>query len=474
MAGISIAIRLAKKGRRVLLLEGGGLEYDAKSQQLYEGDSVGRSYFELDHARLRFLGGTSNHWEGWCRPLDDIDFRELPHKPMSGWPITAGDLRLHLRDVCDIFEIDAEFSDVALPAPSNDLNSIILQLSTPPVLFGEKYLREIQESEYIDLFVNANLRNIKIDEVNGRVSEFNVVNYKNPNEFWNFRARYFVLAMGGLENPRIMLASRSQVDKGIGNANDLVGRCFCEHFHVLGGFYAAESAQWPFMGTKEEIHLSPTSTFQERAEIGNARVELLPLNPELGGDMKERVRPLLCYNDVVSDFVRVFKSLECNIRPASGGYIHVVSEQAPNRNSRVTLTNKTDALGMPIIALDWQTLDIDRKTIVESVKAVGRYLATNDFGNIKLADWIIKENEPIPGVAESSWLGAGWHHMGTTRMSSSPKTGVVDRDLRVFGHDNLFIAGSSVFPTAGHANPSFSMLQLALRLSDHLDRLLAA
>lgn len=469
MAGITIALELAAKGHRVLIVEGGGLEYESQSQDLYRGDILGRAYFDLDVTRLRFLGGTSNHWEGWCRPLDDIDFQVHPQIPLSGWPIDRSDLQPYQRRVCDVLEIDDDFADIDLPSQSESVKRIAFRFSDPPVRFGEKYLPQLQSNKNITLYVNANLADIRIDEGNGTVTRIDVAGYRDPTLRHVYRARYFVLALGGIENPRMMLASRTQMPAGIGNLNGLVGRCFSEHFHVFGGYYAATDDAWPFQDT--EVYLAPRPTFQTERQIANASVRLAPLDVDLGKFGKETVREAVCYSDLVADFLRVFREVDCNIRPKSGGYARVVTEQVPNLQSRVKLSDRTDALGLPVVALDWQSVDVDRRTIVETVAEVARYLARSKFGNIKLADWILKD-EALPDVAECRWVGAGSHHMATTRMSSSPQAGVVDKDLRVFGHDNLFVAGSSVFPTVGHANPSFTLLQLALRLSDHLDRLL--
>ena len=478
MAGISIAVALANKGRRILIVESGGREYDEQSQDLYRGDILGRGYFELDTARLRFLGGSSNHWAGMCRPLDDIDFRAQQHIPHSGWQIDYRDLQPYHRQVCDILEISDDFTDIELPSPSEEIKRIRFRFSEPPVRFGEKYLKQLEEDANITFYLNANLVDIRIDEATGKVTQFHVANYRNRSERHGFRARYFVLALGGIENPRMMLASRSQIAAGIGNQNNLVGRYFSEHFQLLAGYYVAEEETWPF--EDDVVYLAPTEVFQKDMRIANAGIRLELGNFGLSHEAKEHIREVLCYSDIIADYVRVFREFNCNGRPVGVGSIHVASEQVPNAHSRITLTNQTDTFGLPTVALDWRVVDIDRKTVVESVNAVARYLARQKYGNIKLADWILNDNVEIPDVDElsgyyhTSGVGAGYHHMGTTRMSSSPETGVVDKDLRVFGHDNLFIAGSSVFATSGHANPSFTLLQLALRLSDHLDRLSGA
>jgi len=141
---------------------------------------------------------------------------------------------------------------------------------------------------------------------------------------------------------------------------------------------------------------------------------------------------------------------------------------SPNRNSRVLLDGATDVFGVPRTRLDWRLAPLDRRTIEKSVICLGRTMASLDCGHVKLIDWLRDPEAPIPAVGEDPWLGAAWHHMGTTRMGQTAETGVVDADCRVFGIENLYVAGSSVFATGGHANPTLSLLQLTLRLGDHL------
>lgn len=469
MAGITLAVALAAKGRSVVMLEGGGLEFDERSQSLYRGTNTGRSYFDLDTARLRFLGGTSNHWGGRCRPLDPIDFRVRDYIPMSGWPIDATALQPYQSEVAELVGISDDFSDIELPSPSDRLDRIRFHESTPPLLFGEHYKDTLESNDNISCYLNANVIDIRIDENSGDVTELEVVSYGDTRQVVGFRARWFVLALGGIENVRLMLASRSQIERGIGNGHDLVGRYFSEHFHLLGGYYLATEEAWPF--GYAEVDLGITEQWQTTEKIANCSITLTPF--QVRSAWKEQIRDLLCYSDLIADFMRSLRPLSyCQGRPGSGGYVRVVGEQVPNRESRITLTDELDALGMPRVALNWQVDEIDRQTLIGAMDAVARYLAKTQYGNVKLADWII-DDQPMPGVDGSSWTGAGWHHMGTTRMASSPENGVVDADLRVYGHDNLFVAGSSVFSTAGHANPSFTILQLTLRLADHLNDLLA-
>jgi len=141
--------------------------------------------------------------------------------------------------------------------------------------------------------------------------------------------------------------------------------------------------------------------------------------------------------------------------------ISATIEQIPNPESRVTLTDDVDALGMRRVKLDWRLTDFDMQTIKKGWKLVG-----NEFARLGAAKtWlrVPEKNDDWP-----DYLHWGYHHMGTTRMSDDAKSGVVDRDCKVHGIENLYIAGSSVFPTAGSSTPTTTLLALALRLADHV------
>ena len=378
---------------------------------------------------------------------------------------------------------------------NNTFNQIHYHIS-PPIRFGEKYEEELRTSERIDVFLNSNLVNIHLDEGTGGVSSFECVNYVDPTNRQRLIGKAFVLALGGIENPRLLLNCRDQLPQGIGNNRDLVGRFFMEHLPLHCGFYVANMKVWPFgdevfsssttNASDERLFLSATKAFRDSQHIGNVVLRLGSIDEgdsrSLVQKFKSQTKSMLCANDIIRDFMQSIRSFRCPVdRPSveplpvdSAGYLRVSCEQVPNRNSRVLLAEEKDRFGMRRAALDWRTTDVERRTIKLMVTAFGHYLASRGYGNVKLADWLLIDDSPIPGVAEDPYLGAAWHHMGTTRMATVPEEGVVDPNCRVFGVGNLYIVGSSVFPTGGEANPTLTIVQLTLRLCDHLDRMLAA
>ncbi|MCZ6711877.1 MAG: GMC family oxidoreductase, partial [Gammaproteobacteria bacterium] len=153
----------------------------------------------------------------------------------------------------------------------------------------------------------------------------------------------------------------------------------------------------------------------------------------------------------------------------TGVYFMIRGEQAPNPDSRIVLSRQRDALGMPRANLHWQLSAIDKHTVRTMVRMLDEELTRLGIGGLRASDWLSESGDawPVDPTVGNHPIG-GYHHMGATRMSADPRTGVVDSDCRVHGYANLYIAGSSVFATAGWANPTLTILALVRRLGDHL------
>ena len=464
VAGITLATSLIAKNVRVLLLEAGGLEYTPESQDVYQGAVLGRSYFPLEDSRLRFLGGTSNHWTGRCRPLDPADFLERDYIDHSGWPISRASLDPYLERASEILEISSDYDDRPVASSRGQIQHTEFKRS-PPVRFGAKYLETLKRSDLVDLVVNANLVDLHLTDDADHVSSFECVNYTARAKRHSFSAGRYVLAMGGIENPRMMLNFTHNSPQGVGNSNDLVGRYFMDHFHVQGGYYITNKHFWSEAPLEKTI-LGITASHARDTGIGQASLRMGAAPKERG--LKDSVKDVLCEYEIIEDFAKQFTEFVCPQDAKTAGSIKVTSEQVPNRDSRVVLTPQMDDFGLRRAGLDWRATELDRKTIRESMLTLAEHFLHNDLGNVKLVDWLLETDADIPAVGEGEWQGAGFHHMGTTRMGASPAEGVVDKDCRVFGIDNLYVAGSSVFTTSGHANPTLTLVQLALRLADHL------
>ena len=501
-AGITLARRLAAAGASIALMEAGGLEISAELQDVYSGTNVGLEYFELDVARLRYFGGTSNHWAGMCRGLDPYDFEPHAWHALSGWPIAKSDLDPYRAETRDILELSypvskrkaeatqvsnpeverldpLDFPDEAFAQATRQLRHISFRYS-PPVRFGEKYRAEIEASPRVLLGLNANLVDLRLG-ADGAVTEAVFRSYDPADPGFAVKARFYALCAGGIENPRLLLAFRSQRPAGVGNANGLVGCFFCEHPTLV----VADVLYERTLDAGLEFY-APTPAFLAEQRILNINLLLHsdPAPPPLGL-AKAAMRSIACSTDFLAQLAERVRGRPPNCegdglgtwlaggRPApQQGRIEVSSEQALDRSSRVRLGLERDVFGLPRVELDWRLGELDFHTIRTGTEALAMHIAEQGIGRARIRDWLLAQR--VPGIADNDGSVGGWHHMCTTRMADDPRYGVVDRDCRVHEVGNLYLGGSSVFSTAGHANPTYTIVELALRLGDHLTARLAA
>ena len=418
VAGITLALELERRNISVLLLEGGDVEFTEESQALYAGENVGRDYFDLDAGRLRFLGGSSNHWAGFCVPLDDVDFEPRSDIDAFGWPITKADLSPWLAPAADILEIDGHYRpDLLVEDSDNNLRRFETHMS-PPVRFGEKYAGALKASQRIWTVLNASVTDIGIDTASGTVDRVKVVHTNDPDQSVEVVADRFVLALGGIENARLLLHANNQVERGIGNDHDLVGRYFMDHVMTDLGF-ALLSAPFQDLfndGLADErfgsaVSFAPTREFQRSAGILNCelRVQALKSREEYQqNSLKSRFKRTLCSSDTLLSLIRTidedFKQERCWLshrideRPIDSfdAVIMARSEQAPNAESRVILSDERDRLGMRRAAVDWQLLDVDKATLKGNVLELGRYFAKADIGRIRVPIGCLTRDQASP------------------------------------------------------------------------------
>lgn len=466
------------------------MDRSSASQDLYVGASIGQDYFGLNHCRLRFFGGSSNHWGGWCRALDDYDFIKKRHYPFSGWPISKSELDPYREEAGRVLDLLTPLEE----KDPNKLNSVALKRihfeASPPTRFGTKFGGELRASNNLCVYIKSNLIDLRLDDSRRSVTEAHFRSYEREEAFV-VRARYFALCLGGLENPRALMNCTSQIENGIGNQESMVGRFFCEHLHYTVGeivFERSAPVSWSFW--------APTEAMIERKEILNFGLRVQPTGawfrggpPQGRSTRKEKYaepppwageRSPTFFREM--PFMEMLFARECksafNLRLAQAmraesvdcsttGSLRIASEQEATVDSRVTLSNVTDRFGWRRINLDWRLSALDFQTIRLATMTFGKLIATNHIGRLKVSDWLLDTSEKFPTTAQDE-VG-GCHHMCTTRMSDNSRTGVVDSNCCVHGMRNLFIGGSSVFSTTGHANPTYTIVQLALRLGDYLD-----
>lgn len=518
-AGITLAMELVEQGVDVVVLEGGGLRLEREAQDTYRGHlEDGTVHDALELVRQKRLGGTTGQWGGRCAPLQPIDFEARPWIPGSGWPIGLDDLLPHYRQAhhyCDLGRYEYSASDALDPVEpfvtaegAAELSDDGLWRWSPPVKFGRRFRRALAEAPGAQVIHHANVVGLEREPGSGRIVR--AVAASAPGRELPVEADVFVLAAGGLECARLLLASNRETPAGIGNEHDLVGRCYMTHPVAEVGevrFASGErAAAGGFRRTVDGVYcrrmIRLDDDVQRRAGLRNLAAALWfpdPRDPVHGDgllsafalvraglargrlDWKSagvhaRYRHILDVpahvRNVARDLPEVARygatwvgrrwlsprALPSFMTGLGAGPVRLRfdAEQSPEPENRVTLTRDLDAFGVPRLALHYRVSDDDRASIVRSLR-----LIATEFERLGTGRMLVPDDERLADIT----FGDGTHQMGLTRMAASPRVGVVDRDCRVHGTANLFVASSSVFPTSGAVGPTLSVVALAVRLA---------
>ena len=498
-AGITMARRLLRSGRSVILLESGGLDYERATADLNAGSNVGSPYYDLDHSRLRMFGGTTAIWGGRCAEMDPIDLEKRDWVPHSGWPIAYHELQRWYREARALFEV-GDFEAPASPA-GRFLPRLNGELSVRYWTFDHRFERflfkrcsDLRRHPKCTIVTHATVREVVAHQSAKGVRKLDCVSLNGRT--LEVMADAYVLAAGGIENPRVLLASRSVVPVGLGNDNDLVGRFFMEHPHGRGGRIVGADA-WEILrafrerrnhGVPAAALLTPSLALQKKQGILNSAVTVAVRPPPDGSfplltraylAAKHQVEPTNSGRNMWKAVRTVSREFKRRADPLPRWLSHrirghdlalvVRGEQGPNPDSRVLIGNERDAIGMPRVILDWRMASQDVQSARVLVDAVGREVDRLQVGRVERAEWLDERaTEWVTDPKISVHPIGGYHHIGTTRMADDPRHGVTDQWGRVHGVDNLYVAGSSLFPTSGWANPTLTIVALAMRTAEHL------
>ncbi len=455
-AGITIANKLANAPFKICLLEGGGVDGDGAGQALYHGISQG--YSPLMACRVRFFGGTTNHWTGYCRMPEEQDLRARHWEPLSGWPISRADLDPFLPEALQAVEVTTEF-DSELWARRRGVTTLGLEspelyedvsLVGPPVRFRTKYREAIAASRSVTCLLNANVVELMPNEQGDRLQEVKLKTTEGAAR--TLRAKVFVLACGGIENARLLLASDSRIPGGIGNAHDHVGRYFSDHvLRESGTAVIMRPTEMPLLyelgrifepNMKVHPQIRMTMPLAEKVRTPRVIIRLAAERPSRATRLMEKVAGF--WNED-AQVPRTFR-------------ISTFAEPLPLPENRITLLDERDALGMRRVKLVYTPSDLELEAARAALQAFARVLGASGKGRVQIDEQALQ-------AAPFDW---GFHHYSTTKMHPDPKLGVVDTDCRVHGMANLFVAGSSVFPTAGLMTPTMTIVAMALRMAGKL------
>jgi choline dehydrogenase-like flavoprotein len=513
LAGLVIARSLEQQGFDSCVIESGGFEPDDETRDLYRGECIGIPYLFADGCRSRYLGGSSNCWGGWCRPMEPLDYERRGWISHSGWPFGPEELAPYYEGALSVLQLGPNNFDTGYwvgvinrpdvrryPLSGRTLADGISQFS-PPLQAGKAFRPALRDSTAIKVLLYANVTNIRTDSNAGVVEAVDVQTLTGHRH--TVKARVFVLATGGIENARLLLASNAQAPAGLGNGNDLVGRYFMDHPRVTSGWvhlhpnwranklydqkFQYQNDALAAHGVRIAAQFAATPQVQEREGLLNARVVLSSIFPgeydacgaairrlrrryegaeSVGSTLAQDLCAVARHPLLAAGFVaaRLFQPQFL----INGVRMQATVEPEPNPESRITLSTSKDRLGMPRVRVNWRLTNTVKRTFDRMFALFGQELEAHGVARVQLD----------PAIGEGEWPETfdpegNWHHMGTTRMHDSPRQGVVDRHCLIHGMQNLYVAGSSVFPTAAADFPTITLTALALRLSRHLAQQLA-
>jgi choline dehydrogenase-like flavoprotein len=521
-AGIAVSLALIDSGLEILLIESGGLSEEADTQALYAGTVTDeRLHSPPDKYRQRRFGGTTTIWGGRCMPFDPIDFQPRDYIGSSGWPISRDELLPYYERanrLCEagefIYTAEESFSRPLRPMiagfQSNHFTHNTLERFSCPTDFGARYGHQLRTAKNLRVILRANVTSINLQKNGEAVQSLSIATLAKQQ--YQLQASQFVIASGGIETVRLLLASRDVHQNGIGNQHDVVGRYYMCH---IAGTIGTIKINRPLGDVWHGYDISDEGIYcrrrlalredaQRKHRIGNfiARLHHPRItNPEhrnailsslylakalipyeygkrLHGEESASFATYLKHvrNVAMGPFdtfafawhmlrdrklaERKFPSIIIKSK-ANLFSLDFHAEQEPNPNSRITLTNQCDALGVPQVNIDWRYTRGDIQTCHAALQLLADDIKSSGIGAF--------EYDPADVEAEMIRYGAyGGHHIGTARMGIDPKSSVVDTNCRVHGIANLFIASAAVFPTSSQANPTLTVVAIAQRLAAHL------
>jgi choline dehydrogenase-like flavoprotein len=500
-AGITLALELESTGQRITVIEAGGLEYDAACQRLLDGEASGDRYPSLRDTRLSALGGSTGVWAGYCRPLEATDFES--RDGTVGWPFGRNTLDPFYRrahEICDLgaFEYDADYWQSRLRHPlllagNQGARNLVFQVNA--LHFGARYRQRLEVSRNIELVLRAPVMRLHMSPARDRVERITVRSLDGHG--FEVHARRFVLAVGGIENARLLLLSGGSPEQVPGNGSGLVGRYFTDHPFVDPGYllltggalrldhYFPQPAGAEGSSALVRGALSLDPAVLERDHLQGGAVLFYPRYEAHEAFATAGVKDFL---EAISKFrgksvpgetglrlaramraphqvaIAMLRKLLVADGPARRWRLRAMFETESQYDNRVTLGRERDELGRPQARVEWRLSERDLRSMRLFMHRLDESFRRASLGHVELGF-----DDDISG-----WRGAaigGKHHMGTTRMHRDATQGVVDPDALVHGTSNLFIAGSSVFPGGGFANPTLTIVALAIRLADHLKQL---
>ncbi|HEV3272994.1 MAG TPA: GMC family oxidoreductase [Candidatus Methylacidiphilales bacterium] len=494
VAGLLLSKKLAGYGFRIHLLEAGGIHLEQRSQDIYKSEMRGVFHSGATEGRFRTFGGASIRWGGQLLSYPDEVFQKRELLGHVGWPISEGDIRGYYPELFRVMGVnDLPFSDEFLERfgirdalHSSEVRMRFSKFSPFTRRNLAKTLgRECLASDLITVFFHANAISVDLDKDGSRIQSVAGRNYKGGQ--YKFKALEYVICTGTIEASRLLLSSTSVHPRGIGNATDQVGRYFHDHVTVKA-LSVGEQSKATFLKyfspyyVKNTLHspkLEATPSLQKRLGLPEIMAqffihesddnEFALLRQTLVDFQRGKfaIRTFGRLPLLLSGAARMAFALKVRgrriVSPQANITLNIETEQIPRADSRIQISDEVNSLGMPQTIVDWKISDEEGEFMRRYAGVMDRFLKS--LGMTQL-DW-----NPGPQDDPKNWAQAGndiLHPMGGTRMGTSRANSVVDKELRVHGIDNLYVASCSVFPSGGSSNPTFTMMALTCRLADFL------
>jgi len=487
-AGMTVALELQNTKKRICVLEAGDLRPTKESQDFYKTELLGphKPSSAFDTHRYRCFGGTSCAWAGGCAPLDKSDFEPLDFMPYSGWPITLTDLAPFYKRAHSLLDLghfdfksenwaDTNINDLSSrlwtergtynfnTEKKNDLKFKLIKFQDREIIsklwhfnsvrFGQKFGPTLHRSSSITVILNTALTEIVSNDKKSHIKS--VVAKVNKNKFFKINAKMFVLACGGIENTRILLTNQKLKNL---ETNKNIGSTLMTHFF----FYSSVSSILHESKNNLQLYL--------KAYKNNTRVKaFFQFNEQMRktwklGNLVLGFAGFPSFNNCGKQIYSMSNKLFNSQDKLSNLRFLIMAEQIPNPKSQVSLSEMKDKLDIPRAKINWHPTEYDYAYIIKALNLFASKLGQNNLGRLR-----IKYDRMKRRIQFSQSVG---HPMGTTKMANSSKTGVVDKNCKLFNVDNFYVTGSSVFPTGGVSNPTFTIVALSIRLADHIKKMI--
>lgn len=488
-AGVLVAVELANAGIDVLVLESGSREPDHRVDATLDRVEVS-GITDLRFGLSRQLGGATNLWSGRLAPFQPIDFEKRDWVPDSGWPIGLGDLEPYYRRAAGVLGIPGHthFEPIERPfIASETIDVKTFQWASRPFNAGDYLKSAAAKSDTLRVVLNAPLVRFVERDGGGSVEAAEIALQDGRRA--RVRAQRYVLAAGGIETPRLLLNSSSVRQGGIGNDHDVVGRYLSTHPKANVASLILDkpvSTRHPLFTDRSldggllRLGVGLCDAAQRRHGLLNHYVQLLPFLEYQANSLFERIKGSKALDAPLIDRTPLIRGIVPGIgllafeaigrlgrfqRKARKFILRAFLDQFPNPENRVRLSQVRDAHGMPKADVKWTWTEQDRESVLDFFRVIDGDLAARRLGRIDYSG--------LERTVEWPLIGIHSHFLGTTRMGEDPRTSVTNRDCRVHGSDNLYVAGPSLFPAYGYANPVYTIGALSLRLADHLKEKLA-